>query len=88
MSYTLLISGNVRRYIYRLDKGTQARVVVRLEELVADPHGHASSKPLHGRLEGLRSSELGGLRIIYEVDDVIRVLDVVDIGPRGDIYKR
>jgi mRNA-degrading endonuclease RelE of RelBE toxin-antitoxin system len=26
--------------------------------------------------------------ILYEVNDGIRILDIIDIGPRGDIYKR
>ncbi len=39
-------------------------------------------------MAGWRSSDLGNLRMIYSVDDGIRVLDIIDIGPRGDIYKR
>jgi mRNA-degrading endonuclease RelE of RelBE toxin-antitoxin system len=30
----------------------------------------------------------GNLRILYSVDDVIRIIDILNIGPRGDIYKR
>jgi mRNA-degrading endonuclease RelE of RelBE toxin-antitoxin system len=60
----------------------------RLLQLCDDPFDRRVSKPLKGPLEGQRSSDLNNLRIIYEVDDTIRVLDVIDIGPRGDIYKR
>jgi mRNA-degrading endonuclease RelE of RelBE toxin-antitoxin system len=45
----------------------------------------AISKALSGR-GGQRSSRVGNLRILYFVNDVVHVLDVTDIGPRGDIY--
>jgi mRNA-degrading endonuclease RelE of RelBE toxin-antitoxin system len=43
---------------------------------------------LHAKLAGWRSSDIGNLRILYAVVDEVRVLDVIDIGPRGDVYKR
>jgi mRNA interferase RelE/StbE len=88
VKYRLVVAGKVRRYIGRLDAANQRRVVARLEDLVADPYSRVLSKPLQGTLGGIRSSELGGYRILYEVDDVIRLLEVIDIGPRGDVYKR
>jgi mRNA-degrading endonuclease RelE of RelBE toxin-antitoxin system len=30
---------------------------------------------------------VGGLRILFYVDDEVRVVDVTEIGPRGDVYK-
>jgi len=39
-------------------------------------------------LAGRRSSDLGNLRILYSVDEVIRIVDILNIGPRGNIYKR
>jgi mRNA interferase RelE/StbE len=77
----------VERYVSRLDRRRQREIALRLRLLCEDPYASGISKALHGRLAGQRSSNLGNLRIIYEVDDTIRVLDVVDIGPRGDIYK-
>jgi mRNA-degrading endonuclease RelE of RelBE toxin-antitoxin system len=63
-------------------------VAGRLSELSEDPNDRLRFRPLHGQLAGWRSSDLGNLRILYEVNDGIRVLDIIDIGPRGDIYKR
>lgn len=88
MTYAVSVSGSVRRYIHRLAPHLQRQVTARLDELVSDPYDRGISKPLHGPLTGQRSSDLNNLRIIYEVDDGIRVLDVVAVGPRGDIYKR
>lgn len=61
---------------------------MRLRALCASPQDRNLTKSLHGRLDGIWSSDLLGLRILYEIHDEIRVLAVLDIGPRGDIYKR
>lgn len=86
MTYRVRIPGSVRRYVNRLDRSTQSRVLARLDEIAADPFDTAISKQLH-EAGGLRSSRVGSLRILYEVDETIRVVDVTDIGPRGDIYR-
>jgi mRNA-degrading endonuclease RelE of RelBE toxin-antitoxin system len=54
------------------------------EDPIAAPFSHA----LHGRLAGARTSVVGGWRILYEIRATPHVLDVIAIGPRGDIYKR
>lgn len=88
MTYRYVMAGRVERYVSRLEPKLQRDIGHRLRELCDDPYARNISKPLKGPLEGKRSSDLNNLRIIYEVDETVRVLDVVDIGPRGDIYKR
>ncbi len=88
MTYRVTVAGAVRRYIARLAPKLQERIISRIDDLAANPYDHELSKPLKGQLRDKRSSDLHELRIIYEVDDEIRVLAVIDIGPRGDIYKR
>ncbi|GMV84807.1 MAG: hypothetical protein AMXMBFR80_06650 [Dehalococcoidia bacterium] len=88
MSYAYVMAGRAERYVSRLSPQLQRMIGVRLRELCAAPYDRDLSKPLKGPLQGKRSSELGSLRIIYEVDDTIRLLAIIDIGPRGDIYKR
>ena len=65
----------------------QRRVYVRLREIEADPYEARLGELLHGRDDGLRRSRVGDVRILYYVDDVVEVVDVTDIGPRGDVYK-
>ncbi|HMO96659.1 MAG TPA: type II toxin-antitoxin system RelE/ParE family toxin [Tepidiformaceae bacterium] len=88
MSYRVEVAAHARRYLARLAPEARRQVIGRLEDLANDPLSRSFSKPLHGALAGRRSSEVGGLRIIFTVDRVVRVVAVSDIGPRGDIYKR
>lgn len=71
----------------RLNRAVRARMFAKLHEICADPFSNTTSQPLHGRSDGLRRARLGGYRILFFVDDSIQVVDVTEIGPRGDIYK-
>jgi mRNA-degrading endonuclease RelE of RelBE toxin-antitoxin system len=49
------------------------------------PH---NGKKLRGELEGLFSLRIGGMRAVYGVDADKKVVVVLAIGQRGDIYKK
>jgi len=44
-------------------------------------------KPLKGKLEGSFRYQIGGKRVVYNVDLELRKVFVETIGPRGDVYK-
>jgi mRNA-degrading endonuclease RelE of RelBE toxin-antitoxin system len=52
-----------------------------------NPYDPAVSIPLRGRSDGLRRARVGGLRILFYVEDEIQVVSVTRIAPRGDVYK-
>lgn len=86
--YSVELSAKAERYLERLDSVNRQRVGERLEQLAADPFDPGSSKPLHGQLAHARSSRIGSFRILFRVlQDRVLVI-VMDIGPRGDIYKQ
>ena len=88
MSYRWEMDSAAERYFRRLPPARQESIVQRLERLCGDPLSAALSKPLKGSLAGLRSFRVGNLRVLFEVREVVRVIGVTEIGPRGDIYKR
>ncbi len=59
----------------------------RLEQLAQDPHNARFSMPLTHQ-GALRRSRVGGWRIIFTVDDEDRLLNVVMIERRGQVYQR
>lgn len=87
MNYAVHLSAHTRSYLRRIPRTQWTRVDSRLRELAVDPYDPNISKLLHGG-DAMRSSRVGSLRILYLVEDEVRVVDVVDIGPRGDIYRR
>ncbi|HMO55676.1 MAG TPA: type II toxin-antitoxin system RelE/ParE family toxin [Tepidiformaceae bacterium] len=68
--------------------GRQEAIAARLELLCDDPFSPQLSKPLKGSLAQLRAFRIGNLRVLFEVREVVQVIVVTEIGPRGDIYKR
>ncbi len=85
MIYELRLARRAANYVARLDRPTTDRILRRLEEITTDPFG-PNSKPLTNAA-GKRSSRVGDYRIIYEVDRVIHIVDVVAIAPRGQAYR-
>ena len=45
------------------------------------------SKPLHDELEGFRGTRRGEYRVIFRVDEEERVIRVVRVDHRSDIYR-
>ena len=48
---------------------------------------HRVGKPLKLGLEGLHNARRGGYRLIYRIDDQRRLITVVAIERRSDIYR-
>ena len=44
-------------------------------------------KPLRHEFEGLFSARVGPYRILYEIDDVVRIVAIIRIAHRADAYR-
>jgi mRNA-degrading endonuclease RelE of RelBE toxin-antitoxin system len=75
-----------RREFDRLPINVAAAVLATLDAIAENPR--RLDKPLMLEHEGRLSARRGPYRIIYELDDDERVVRVVAIGHRRDIYRR
>ena len=68
-----------------MDRTGQERVGMMLRLLCEDPFREGTKK-----LKGLpmRSARVGDWRIVYEVFAAESLIQVDDIGPRGQVYRR
>ena len=87
MSYQAGLSREAAKRLDRLDRATYQRIERRLYELKANPFDSRISKPLTG-VESMRSSRVGGWRILYTVDRSFQTIYIVAIRPRGEAYKK
>ena len=86
--YKIELSRDAERYLDRLDRPTQMRIVAALRRLAASPYNpDLDCKPLAGRSDEYRM-RVGKYRIFYTIDDGILQIYVIDIAPRGDVYKK
>ena len=66
-------------------KATLSRLIERIRALAAEPRPQGAEK-LAGRSNIYRVRQ-GDYRIIYSVDDESRVVDVIRVGHRRDVYR-
>ena len=66
-------------------KKTLDRLIEKMKELANNPRPQGSEK-LAGRLNLYRFRQ-GDYRVIYSVDDQSRLVDIIKIGHRRDVYR-
>ena len=84
--YTLLIRPQAKKKLQSLPKPDRFRIAEKLQQLGRNPDDTALDvKKLVG--EPYFRLRVGGWRIIFERQDVVRIIAVEKIKPRGDAYK-
>lgn len=84
--WRLNVSGRAERQLSSLPEKAAAAVLETLAAIAEDPR--RIGKPLRFELEGLWSARRGSYRAIYRIDARRRLVTVVAIGHRTDVYRR
>ena len=66
--------------------GPESAVIDRLEQLAKNPRDLFTKSLTNA--EGLRSTRVGTWRIVYCIDESLHEVQVSDIAPRGEVYRR
>ena len=84
------LSDEAIKYLKKLTKSSSSRILDNLEmlETSENPLDHKKVRPLAGKLRGFYRLRVGGLRILFELDDENRRIGVHLIVPRGNAYKK
>lgn len=80
--YKVVVTKQVEKFIRKLDKPTQVRIVKAVNEL---PDGDV--KKLKG-YEGFFRLRVGDIRVIFDKQDEEYKIILIDIGNRGQIYNK
>jgi mRNA interferase RelE/StbE len=84
-SYSLLIKRSAEKELKKLPAGDLRRVVDRIHDLAQQPRPSGCEK-LSGEVERYRVRQ-GDYRIVYGIDDAARLIEVVKIGHRREVYR-
>jgi mRNA interferase RelE/StbE len=84
-SYSLVIKTSAERELRALPKADRRRVVDRVRALAHNPRPPGNEK-LSGQ-ERYRGRQ-GDYRIVYAIDDEARVVEIVKIGHRREVYRK
>ena len=83
--YEIRLSRSADRYYQRVNSDTAKRLDRCFESLSRNPFSARNVRRLVGR-SGLFRYRVGELRVIFRVIVTEQVVQVVAIGPRGDVY--
>lgn len=84
--YSLTIKPSAAKELQAVsDRATLTRLIERIKSLATQPRPPGSEK-LAGRPNLYRVRQ-GNYRIIYSVDDQLRVVDVIKVSHRRDVYR-
>lgn len=77
--YRIMFSKKAEKFLRKQDKPTQRRLIEAISKL-----------PLEGDIKKLQGADgyrlrVGNYRVLFDVNGII--LDIIDIGNRGQIYK-
>jgi mRNA interferase RelE/StbE len=84
-SYSLIIKKSAERELRAIPKKDLGRVVHRVHGLAVNPRP-AGNEKLSGQ-EWYRIRQ-GDYRIVYAIDDEARIVEIVKIGHRREVYRK
>ena len=86
MTWTVIIHRDARKALERLDRPTRQRIAEKIQVLGDNPDDPALDvKALAGTMA--YRLRVGGWRIIFQRERVVRIITIEQIKPRGDAYK-
>ena len=85
--YELILSASAARILeLKLPQAVASAVIEFITgHLIENPH--RVSTELRNGLTGIRSARRGAFRVLYEIDEESRVVRVLRIGHRADVYR-
>lgn len=84
-AWQVLVEQRAGKHLARMDPVIRRRIAEAIDGLTTDPE-LAGLKPLRGMTHVLRI-RVGDYRILYRVRHQARVVEVIDIDHRRDIYR-
>lgn len=90
-AYTVRLAGGVLRALQAgPPRGVPLNAAWAIFEFINGPLSQDAwkvSKPLHDKLEGFRGARRGEYRVVFRIDEKERVIRVVRVDHRSDIYR-
>ena len=83
--YTITFARSARKELEKLTPQVASRIFVKIETLAHSPRP-AGCQKLRGN-NALWHIRVGDYRVLYEIDDLRRIVDISAIGDRKEIYR-
>jgi mRNA interferase RelE/StbE len=84
VTYRVEFAPAASRQIKRLPRGTQKRIIARIEELALNPRLHGVQKLVSE--ENLYRVRVGEYRVVYQIRDRELIVLIARVGHRREVY--
>ncbi len=85
--YDIQFTDAALRHLRNYPRNDRLRILARIEQLAEDPLAMPNVKRLV-EYDVTYRLRVGRYRVLFDRDDIIRVIDVIDVLPRGRAYRR
>ena len=86
MSWTIKINSQASKYLKKVDKSVQQKIIMGINKLKEIEDPRKIGKALQGKYVGFWRYRLGDYRIICEIQDESITILVIKIGHRKEVY--
>ena len=86
MIFKIVITKHALKEITNLPTKTSKQVIAVIDDLASNPRPDGCKK-LKGKKEYLWRVRVGDYRIIYQIEDLIKVIEIRKVGHRKNIYE-
>ncbi len=87
MMYRVELAAGARRFYANADRSLARKLARCFSQLESDPLRHNCIKSLKGPFAGLYRYRIGDWRVIYRTDHTAKLVYVLDIDHRSNIYE-
>ena len=85
--YQIVVKPSARKELRKLSVQVATAISEKIESLAQNPRPEGCKKLVNNK-ESIWRVRVGDYRILYAIDDEIRIVDIQHIGHRRDVYKR
>ncbi len=83
--YEIVFAKSALKELHKIAKPDVGAIIDKIDQLAFDPRPNGAIK-LKGSKRTLWRIRIGNFRVIYSIEDIIRIVEILAIGDRKDIY--
>ncbi len=85
MKYSIVFTKSAMKELVKMPDDDVRKVVAKIDLLAENPRPQGAIK-LKGGLDLYWRIRVGDFRIIYSIEDIIKVVEIIAVGHRKDVY--
>lgn len=84
--FEIILSSKAKKFYASVDDELASKINAALDIISTQPYFGNNIKKLKGNFEGLYRYRIGNYRIVYSIEEQIKIVSIVWIGKRKDAY--